>query len=40
MKKENIYTDEELYWMTGGDAGTLPTRIITSVRDNRVSYTI
>ena len=30
MKKENIYTDEELYWMTGGDAGTLPTRIIPS----------
>lgn len=30
MKNENIYTDEELYWMTGGDAGTLPTRIIPS----------
>ena len=30
MKKENIYTDEELYWMTGGDAGCLPTRIIPS----------
>ena len=30
MKKENIYTDEELYWMTGGDDGSLPTRIIPS----------
>ena len=30
MKKENIYTDEERYWMTGGNDGTLPTRIIPS----------
>ena len=30
MKKENIYTDEERYWMTGGNDGSLPTRIIPS----------
>ena len=28
---KNIYTDEENYWMTGGEAGTLPTRITPSV---------
>lgn len=31
MEKTNIYTDEERYWMTGGNTGTLPTRIIPSV---------
>jgi len=31
MKRKNIYTDEERYWMTGGNTGTLPTRIIPSV---------
>lgn len=31
MKRKNIYTDEECYWMTGGNTGTLPTRIIPSV---------
>ena len=30
MKKENIYTDEERYWMIGGNGGTLPTRITPS----------
>ena len=30
MKKDNIYTDEERYWMTGGNDGSLPTRIIPS----------
>lgn len=31
MKRKNIYTDEERYWMTGGNTGTLPIRIIPSV---------
>ena len=31
MKRKNIFTDEERYWMTGGNTGTLPTRIIPSV---------
>lgn len=31
MERKNIYTDEERYWMTGGNTGTLPTRIIPSV---------
>ena len=31
MKRKNIYTDEERYWMTGGNTGTLPTHIIPSV---------
>lgn len=31
MKKTNIYTDEERYWITGANTGTLPIRIIPSV---------
>lgn len=31
MERKNIYTDEERFWMTGGNTGTLPTRIIPSV---------
>lgn len=31
MERKNIYTDEERFWMTGGNKGTLPTRIIPSV---------
>ena len=27
---ENIYTEEEKYWMTGGNTGTLPDRITPS----------
>ena len=27
----NIYTDEEKYWMTGGNTGTLPDRITPSL---------
>lgn len=23
----NCYTEEELYWMTGGNTGTMPNRI-------------
>lgn len=30
MEKTNIYTEEELYWLTGGNTGTLPTRITPS----------
>ena len=26
----NCYTEEELYWMTGGNTGTLPNRITPS----------
>lgn len=26
----HVYTDEERFWMTGGNTGTLPTRIILS----------
>ena len=26
----NCYTEEELYWMTGGNTGTLPVRITPS----------
>lgn len=28
MKGKNIYTDEERYWMTGGNTGTLPPRLL------------
>ena len=31
MERSNIYTEEERYWMTGGNTGTLPTRVIPSV---------
>lgn len=31
MERKNIYTDEERFWMTGGNTDTLPTRIIPSV---------
>lgn len=26
---ENFYTEEEKYWLTGGNTGTLPDRIAT-----------
>lgn len=26
----HVYTDEERFWITGGNTGTLPTRIILS----------
>lgn len=29
-KKTNIYTDEELYWLEGGNTGMLPTRVTPS----------
>ena len=31
MKKENIFTEEEEYWLTGGNTGTLPSRVTPSV---------
>lgn len=31
MERPNIYTEEERYWMTGGNTGSLPTRVIPSV---------
>jgi len=31
MNNKNIYSKEELYWLTGGNTGTLPTRITPSV---------
>ncbi len=30
MDKNNIYTEEEMYWLTGGNTGTLPDRITPS----------
>ena len=30
MCKTNKYTDEEMYWLTGGNAGTLPNRVTPS----------
>lgn len=30
-EKNNHYTEEELYWLTGGNTGTLPTRITPSI---------
>ena len=30
MKKKDIYTEEERYWMAGGNTGMLPTRITPS----------
>ena len=30
MIKQNIYTEEEKYWMTGGNTGTLPNRVTPS----------
>ena len=30
MERTNFYTEEERYWMTGGNTGTLPTRITPS----------
>ena len=30
MERTNFYTEEERYWMTGGNTGTLPARITPS----------
>ncbi len=30
MEKMNTYTDEEKYWLTGGNTGSLPTRVTPS----------
>lgn len=35
--KENYYTEEERYWLTGGNTGTLPTRI-SPFRINNLRY--
>lgn len=31
MERSNVYTKEERYWLTGGEDGTLPTRVTPSV---------
>ena len=31
MKRRNHYTEEELYWINGGNTGMLPTKITPSV---------
>jgi len=31
MEKKNFYTEEEQYWLTGGNTGTLPSRITPSL---------